>query len=167
MVCTWHSFIHSTFRTPTTKTMSDSAVTSFINSCQGPLGGAEILQGKTDSDRKEVNQKKHTKLTTNRLEGLGARRTWRTRTRDLSEDKGSWLDNGQRRYLDASFSYSLDMESRILYSLYLLLTEYLVQHGLCFLTHPVSCAYRFFSTLSFRSRSGSSASRRTSPPSPR
>lgn len=37
--------------------MSDSAVTSFINSCQGPLGGAEILQGKTDSDRKEVNQK--------------------------------------------------------------------------------------------------------------
>ncbi|KAF9310375.1 G4 quadruplex nucleic acid binding protein [Linnemannia elongata] len=36
--------------------MSDSAVTSFINSCQGPLGGAEILQGKTDSDRKEVEE---------------------------------------------------------------------------------------------------------------
>lgn len=39
--------------------MSDSAVTSFINACQGPLGGAEILQGRTDSDRKEVNQTAH------------------------------------------------------------------------------------------------------------
>ncbi|KAG0287070.1 G4 quadruplex nucleic acid binding protein [Linnemannia gamsii] len=36
--------------------MSDTAVTSFINACQGPLGGAEILQGRTDSDRKEVKE---------------------------------------------------------------------------------------------------------------
>ncbi|KAG0377298.1 G4 quadruplex nucleic acid binding protein [Mortierella sp. AD032] len=36
--------------------MSDTAVTSFINACQGPLGGADILQGKTDNDRKEVKE---------------------------------------------------------------------------------------------------------------
>ncbi|KAF9923103.1 G4 quadruplex nucleic acid binding protein [Linnemannia zychae] len=36
--------------------MSDSATTSFINSCQGTLGGPEILQGKTHSDRKEVKE---------------------------------------------------------------------------------------------------------------
>ncbi|KAK3840721.1 MAG: hypothetical protein JOS17DRAFT_712177 [Linnemannia elongata] len=36
--------------------MSDSATTSFINACQGPLGGAEILQGRTDSERKEVKE---------------------------------------------------------------------------------------------------------------
>ncbi|KAF9991299.1 G4 quadruplex nucleic acid binding protein [Mortierella antarctica] len=34
--------------------MSDSATTSFLNACQGPLGGAEVLLGKTDSDRKEA-----------------------------------------------------------------------------------------------------------------
>ncbi|KAF9081265.1 G4 quadruplex nucleic acid binding protein [Mortierella sp. GBA35] len=36
--------------------MSDSATTSFLNACQGPLGGAEILQGKTHHDRKEVHE---------------------------------------------------------------------------------------------------------------
>ncbi|KAF9953407.1 G4 quadruplex nucleic acid binding protein [Mortierella alpina] len=36
--------------------MSDSATTSFVNACQGPLGGAEVLLGKNDSDRKEVQE---------------------------------------------------------------------------------------------------------------
>ncbi|KAG0317800.1 G4 quadruplex nucleic acid binding protein [Dissophora globulifera] len=34
--------------------MSDSITAAFINACQGPLGGVEVLQGRTDSDRKEV-----------------------------------------------------------------------------------------------------------------
>ncbi|KAG0198737.1 G4 quadruplex nucleic acid binding protein, partial [Mortierella sp. GBA30] len=36
--------------------MSDSVTTSFLNACQGPLGGADVLQGKTDADRKEVQE---------------------------------------------------------------------------------------------------------------
>ncbi|KAF8936141.1 hypothetical protein EDD21DRAFT_369493 [Dissophora ornata] len=35
--------------------MSDSATTAFLNACQGPFGGDEVLHGKTDNDRKEVN----------------------------------------------------------------------------------------------------------------
>ncbi|KAI1318698.1 G4 quadruplex nucleic acid binding protein [Mortierella claussenii] len=36
--------------------MSDTATTSFLNACQGCLGGAELLEGRTDSDRKEINE---------------------------------------------------------------------------------------------------------------
>ncbi|KAF9985702.1 G4 quadruplex nucleic acid binding protein [Modicella reniformis] len=36
--------------------MSDSATTAFLNACQGPLGGAQVLEGRTDSDRKEVKE---------------------------------------------------------------------------------------------------------------
>ncbi|KAF9580413.1 G4 quadruplex nucleic acid binding protein [Lunasporangiospora selenospora] len=36
--------------------MSDSAVSSFMNACQGTFGGPEVLQGKTDADRKEVKE---------------------------------------------------------------------------------------------------------------
>ncbi|KAF9112390.1 G4 quadruplex nucleic acid binding protein [Mortierella sp. AM989] len=36
--------------------MSDSAISAFLNACQGPLGGVETLQGKTESDKKEVKE---------------------------------------------------------------------------------------------------------------
>ncbi|KAF9899542.1 G4 quadruplex nucleic acid binding protein, partial [Lobosporangium transversale] len=36
--------------------MSDTVTTSFLNACQGRLGGAELLEGKTDSDRKEIKE---------------------------------------------------------------------------------------------------------------
>ncbi|KAF9305205.1 G4 quadruplex nucleic acid binding protein [Mortierella antarctica] len=36
--------------------MSDTVITTFLNACQGPLGGAESLQGKTCADRKEVTE---------------------------------------------------------------------------------------------------------------
>ncbi|KAG0249498.1 G4 quadruplex nucleic acid binding protein [Mortierella polycephala] len=34
----------------------DTATKSFLNACQGPLGGAEVLEGRTDSDRKEIKE---------------------------------------------------------------------------------------------------------------
>ncbi|KAG0362322.1 G4 quadruplex nucleic acid binding protein, partial [Gamsiella multidivaricata] len=34
--------------------MSDSVTTAFLNACQGTLGGAEVVEGRTDADRKEV-----------------------------------------------------------------------------------------------------------------
>jgi len=34
--------------------MSDTVASTFINAASGPLGGAEILQGANETDRKEV-----------------------------------------------------------------------------------------------------------------
>ncbi|KAF9160023.1 G4 quadruplex nucleic acid binding protein [Mortierella sp. AD011] len=36
--------------------MSDSAISAFMNACQGTLGGPEVLQGRTNSDKKEVKE---------------------------------------------------------------------------------------------------------------
>ncbi|KAG0049249.1 G4 quadruplex nucleic acid binding protein [Gryganskiella cystojenkinii] len=36
--------------------MSDTVASTFINTCQGPLGGAELLQGANETDRKEVKE---------------------------------------------------------------------------------------------------------------